>query len=799
MTTQAGNRASETPPEQFTRLFCELLSRASTPALPPYLSYRDRWILTCDILLGHPPVRGAGRPRDYPMGPTRQLSLELTALLRPRHGVVTVLAPTRARSVTVASVHVPYRLHDFVAAARTLWLTIPEPPQPAALTLGLLYHVLRCLICAPRRDAPYSQAKRRALCVRLMRVLAQSLGFNKNERSQAGLNEAWSFGFGTKSELPVGGPLDVIAGGAVEAFFRLTEWMAILSVLAEFAPPGHLATALDAAYALGDRETSDEGRARQVAENLAAAICLAGEDCVLKTQSDDELVFRDGALAGAQKSMQQYLFALAQLHLVQLEIKGRGVQDFLAMGRTWSTTRGLSAWASQTTARLREQLIEVLGPNNAALLTDSDAIVLFAARADPRTSTDPSDRDHPPVGDYQATKLRTTAVTVAAGLETWDREQLLNALPVLTALPSVVLDALIPTKRLWPHLLIRAQSHTLLDFCVRSASWNADDSAKRAERRRKDAATLRFDYGEEPSDLADALCWGLRRADAPIANADNPPWLGAGVQGAMTYCPRAQLFSLAGKSWRQITAGGLRERMEAALHQPVAVYSHRSDRNRALAELGWLATGEGRTGANARAEVLVRIDGAGVGALFVETPPLTRGGLSQALERTLVDLWFSAVLGMMRELVAEHGTEGELVLPVDLFYVGGDDLQFLIPAQLFPKLLEQLRLGTREVDATCDEVRWKLVATGVLRARNGAGIGVHMPNDAEGAAHRRLTVLMAGMKELEVEKLPVWTDSWLVADEEADDAVGYTRIGERWLLGVTSDAWVSPVGSGAPV
>jgi len=79
----------------------------------------------------------------------------------------------------------------------------------------------------------------------------------------------------------------------------------------------------------------------------------------------------------------------------------------------------------------------------------------------------------------------------------------------------------------------------------------------------------------------------------------------------------------------------------------------------------------------------VLLDGDSFKELFVETPGLRRSGLSVRTELDLRHRWFDA----LRQLVEAKELE---YLPVDLTYLGGDDLAFSLPKEHFPEFLECL-------------------------------------------------------------------------------------------------------------
>ena len=65
----------------FTDTFQTVFDMVSSHTRIGFLTYRQRWELMISLLLGHPPIRGGNRPRDYPMGPQHKFPLQLAGML----------------------------------------------------------------------------------------------------------------------------------------------------------------------------------------------------------------------------------------------------------------------------------------------------------------------------------------------------------------------------------------------------------------------------------------------------------------------------------------------------------------------------------------------------------------------------------------------------------------------------------------------------------------------------------------------------------------------------------------------
>ncbi len=148
---------------------------------------------------------------------------------------------------------------------------------------------------------------------------------------------------------------------------------------------------------------------------------------------------------------------------------------------------------------------------------------------------------------------------------------------------------------------------------------------------------------------------------------------------------------------------------------------------------------------------LVRIDGADVGRKFVETPPLGCGGLGLELEFSLASTFVEALLHLFSPWAKKLSEVGRpLVPPLDLLYVGGDDLQLSLPATLLPDLVASLH-GTAPPQNRVRPIRWKIAAIEYPRPQ-GDGERAATPPEHHGVvlsahwAHRNLKRLMEASK-----------------------------------------------------
>lgn len=67
--------------EDFVGAFEAVFRTVSVPTVVPFLTYSAKWQLLIATLLGHPPVGGLQRPRDFPMSPVRSDTLRLAEIL----------------------------------------------------------------------------------------------------------------------------------------------------------------------------------------------------------------------------------------------------------------------------------------------------------------------------------------------------------------------------------------------------------------------------------------------------------------------------------------------------------------------------------------------------------------------------------------------------------------------------------------------------------------------------------------------------------------------------------------------
>lgn len=153
--------------EAFAEVFERTLRAVAVPTDIGFLSYRDRWRLLVEMLLGHPPVVGFQRPRDFPMGSQFETATRLA-----EHFFVDVSRPYGEDKVE------SYVLYDWLFAFSLVSLHIAEALSGAERerhyrnsVAALLYEISGKLFERPASWFP--------------EFAMRHLGFGRFERKQA--------------------------------------------------------------------------------------------------------------------------------------------------------------------------------------------------------------------------------------------------------------------------------------------------------------------------------------------------------------------------------------------------------------------------------------------------------------------------------------------------------------------------------------------------------------------------------------------------------------------------------------
>jgi hypothetical protein len=490
-------------PQAIFDAIAEQLLRASSDRPVALESYEARFSLLLDVLLGHPRVRGTGRPRDYPLTPGRMASLRLaTALTCLRVGLPVL--KNRRGPVRLGGKSTDYRFYDFVATLRVLPLRAKgQPDVPlldgpvvfAGAMLAVLWHLARQLFPVDARG------RLGAAGLEAVERVTGTLALNETERRQSGL-------------LVERGPDDATAAWAETCkwsaptsfpkkdWLLLAEQVACLASLAEAADPGALAALLTPSWIL--RLERDHAATFRSGSPVATSLTEDERDRASRSLAVFGRSYDDKA-----NDILPLLATFASHRVHRVEFQNRNIQSLLNQAKVPAIARGISAWALRATALLRDELSRESAEGSLRVLSDSDAKTVLVGPAIPRAS----------------------AVARAHHLLRPQASDLLVTLPALRGC-AWNLDDCTAFERLSPNLYLRVSSLTLLELAVGSQSYRAADDATNDAQR--DRLTEPLQAGAIPPREA-GTCWGLYGEQG----IGTPPWYEKGRDDRMRVHPRA--------------------------------------------------------------------------------------------------------------------------------------------------------------------------------------------------------------------------------------------------------------------
>lgn len=596
----------------FIRLLEANVERLSTDAALPMLGLEERWELIADVLLGHPPIRGGARPRDYPMGVARSASSDLARLLWALD------APTASADGVPPDLrsHRPkVRLFDWLVAARIARAvqrsesTDLEGETDAAGLIGLTLHrVLGRLAEQEHRE------------------------FRRHLRSDIGLE---------------GGRDELRASRAAKDDERLAGarlWLGRLLGMtrADLARGGVAASGAFLYGALSPKVQSLDRLAALAASSARALASLVREGSDLLARAPEQRVT---VVCDRMGIAPELLEELREVSFSVVRIRPRHVQEVLRRAKSSYIQRGASAWCSQALGAVRDHLCR----SGFTLLSDMDGFELLVGPA----GTSPAVVAGL-VGDY-LNDHHAFGPRLAEGFP--------RLAPTLRQAANEGRSA----RPLFPDFGLSVQPANLFQFALGASAWDKD------HRPEDESGYLLVPSQPAPGvRTRETRCVGIL-GDEPLLHDgfQVPAWY-ADTDADERYSLTATAYSLAGAGYRAMTAQGLLDAIREETGRRLHAEPREGDRLRRLAE---------ETGGSVRTLFLVRADGNDVGKRFIEAPPLLRPGLSALLEAELRERFTKTVI----ELVRRHPRLS--VLPVDLVYLGGDDLQFtVVDVMLYPLL-----------------------------------------------------------------------------------------------------------------
>jgi len=326
----------------------------------------------------------------------------------------------------------------------------------------------------------------------------------------------------------------------------------------------------------------------------------------------------------------------------QATLKIPGVQRYIAQGKHHWNFRGASAWCSQTLGVARDYFLD---SSNGLMSSDSDAIV---AAWLPSTADEPSLNDALRASMKQMWCMTPPATEAMHApfprLAEW-LTQKIAALRTADSQISPLADNQLPTfnvrcKEPW----------SLLQVCTHRAA---------PEPKKRDAPNI-----PRPAEDASTECAHV--IGHPPVFSEYPPWLSPDSSRGRVGVA-AVAWSLCGTTYRTHAHEGLCEAIGERQLQLQSVHHGK-----------WLET----LGMPDSHLTHLKLDGDHVGGRFTQEPLADSTWLSIELAR----LMQCRLIAGVRDTLAEHKRQHPLLahrpLPVDVVYLGGDDLYVCLPWDL---------------------------------------------------------------------------------------------------------------------
>jgi len=326
-----------------------------------------------------------------------------------------------------------------------------------------------------------------------------------------------------------------------------------------------------------------------------------------------------------------------------ITIKTSKVQEYLARGRYHWLMRGASTWCAQALALLRDLVLsDSAHAGGAFLLSDSDAIVSFLAPEGITVDGVAESLDRGVVAFWaDDTDGKAECDTRFPRLRAWRERARRVGVSPSSVMPDVVVACSAPI--------------TLADLCSLHKVGAGPEPHRRV-----------LGWGNVWE--GDSQC-GYVEDDRSLGT-DAPEWLrpeGRKSSNAMGWT--SIVWTLCGATFRTHAYEGL----AAKLALP--------DLSLAPVDQGKWLEGQGRQN---EPLVYLKIDGDSIGDRFKSSRIPELPGLGLALVQSV----FRRLVAAARDLLAAGGSSPAVGLPLDIVYLGGDDLLCCVPQGLLPTLLE---------------------------------------------------------------------------------------------------------------
>lgn len=358
---------------------------------------------------------------------------------------------------------------------------------------------------------------------------------------------------------------------------------------------------------------------------------------------------------GQLPSIEKALAALDERACCYVTLKAEKPQRYINRGTQHWLLRGASGWCSQSLALARDLICEIKGVpefKDALLFSDSDAIagMWFPRTASQKDLEDPLERV---LSDYWKLKDEPGEMDKRfPRLCEWLRENGVSEhLDRATNLPTLKLLCMRPLS--------------VLEICVYRIL--EDDRNKLSD----------------DADVVPAGTCAHVKGDKAVAFKTPAPWLegeavdnkGDGDDGAVQKEEAgitSMIWALCGTAFRTHAHEGLSTALGIRNRQLQAV-KHGD----------WLQ----QLGMSNESLIHLKIDGDGVGERFRTSPLADFPWLSMQLGRMVQQRLVAGVRSAIAEC-PEGGGDGEPTLPIDVVYVGGDDVYVILPEPILKPFLD---------------------------------------------------------------------------------------------------------------
>ena len=608
----------------FRQLDC-VLRAVSTPTRLEMLTAVAKWRLLLEVLLGHPPIRGRSRPRDFPFAPHQDDALALAKSLA-RHKAFSTDLDKRGEA------H-PYRLYDWVSACALMGAEETDEARAEERIHVLLGEL--ALKLAEADDHPFKPGKKANFDQRVLYLLGLP---EKNQRLPKR---------GHRPDQPESNKK--VKQGISREITKDAVVAAVVAFRAAAEPPrSDTATFIDDLWPQANRAGKFIRTTRErLASRALWRVQFKSANVQALLQSCTVTSIRRGASTWCAQTLGLLRDDLCFQHAKNWDL-APGQRPFLLV----DSNAVVSFWSSQpidahringcVDAALKRATMETDGADDAGL-----------------------DHRHPLLKEFRREALQVYATDFGHAPDA--RE---------TALRSVFPDIKVQVTRMSLWAAASRTERYEKDYRVPAAQETKVLGFSSPQLKVQNSSPSR---NAEAGRLSPGACTG-RRGD-PALPSRIPPWYkpGKGGKQKQQYGWAAFAYSLAGRVYRATTDRGL------CLLAPDQLAAAPIQSEAPLARLEGIDQKLGGTGRRA----LIKFDGDRIGKHFVESPALSHTSASIAIESVVLDRVKAAVRAITEQVLKEVDPADALqhLPPINLIYFGGDDLELIIPQKLLQHFL----------------------------------------------------------------------------------------------------------------